>query len=65
MLLGLALYLWFALSGLLVVGVVRAALSGFEIRASAWFVLFLAVMIPLLSFQLLLQAMRNYRLRPH
>jgi hypothetical protein len=65
MVLGLALYLWFAFSGLAVVGLVQTVARGFAGPTPVWFVLLLAVLIPSLSFQLLLQAVRNYRLRSH
>jgi hypothetical protein len=65
MLLGLAPYLWFAFSGLVVVGLVQIVASGFDVPASFWFILLPAVLIPLLPFQLVLQAVRNYRMRSH
>jgi hypothetical protein len=65
MLLGLAPYLWFAFSGLVVVGLVQTVASGFDVPASFWFFLPVAVLIPVLPFQLVLQAVRNYRLRSH
>jgi hypothetical protein len=65
MLLGLAPYLWFAFSGLVVVGLVQTVASGFDVPASFWFFVPVAVLIPAMPFQLVLQAVRNYRLRSH
>jgi hypothetical protein len=65
MLLAFAPYLWFAFSGLVVVALVQTVTSGFDVPAPVWFVLPVAVLIPFLPFQLVLQAVRNYRLRPH
>jgi hypothetical protein len=65
MLLGFAPYLWFAFSGLVVVGLVQTVASGFDVPASFWFLIPVAVLIPAMPFQLVLQAVRNYRLRSH
>jgi hypothetical protein len=65
MLLGLAPYLWFAFSGLVVLGLVRTVAGGFHVPASFWFFIPVAVLIPAMPFQLVLQAVRNYRLRSH
>ncbi len=65
MLLGFAPYLWFVFSGLVVVGLVQTVVSGFDVPTSMWFFLPVALLIPGMPFQLVLQAVRNYRLRPH
>jgi hypothetical protein len=65
MLLGFAPYLWFAFSGLVVVGLVQTVASGFHVPISFWFLIPVVVLIPAMPFQLVLQAVRNYRLRSH
>lgn len=65
MLLGFPLYLWFAFAALVVIGLVETVASGFDVPASFWLLVPLALLIPMMPFQFVLQALRNYRLRPH
>jgi hypothetical protein len=62
---GITPYLWFAVSALVVVRLVDVAAFGFDVSPSFWSVLPLLLLIPVLPFQLVLQAIRNYRVRPH
>lgn len=65
MLFGFTPYLLFAFSALVVIALVDVAASGFDVPPSVWSFLPVLLLVPVLPFQLVLQAIRNYRLRPH
>jgi hypothetical protein len=65
MLLGFPLYLWFAFAGLVVVWLIQTAAGGFDVPTVFWFLLLALLLIPVMPFNFLLQAVRNYRQRWH
>jgi hypothetical protein len=66
MLLGFTPYLWFAFAVLDVIGLVQIVASGFDLPALYdIFPLLVMVLIPLVFPRLVVQAVRNYRLRSH
>lgn len=65
MLLGLGFYLTFAACWLVIFAVASAFASGETPPAEVWFFLPVVALMPLIPFQIVLQAIRNSRLRQH